>query len=191
VPQACQQAPARAMHVQQCAGSGSSFCEAHSNSGLHKSASRSGPITASPRSIASPCCACTAGTLCCTCQRIFELKRHFCCMQEVLGLLCQVIELGCTYLIITTATSKYQPLEEPWFAAEGGFVPITQAFATCIAAVGSGVLLAGMLTGHVDGAGTLLLLSLTRFRCCFTLCRQPRGSCSTTGLIWFISSWQY
>jgi hypothetical protein len=81
-------------------------------------------------------------------------------MQEVLGLLCQFIQLGCTYLIITTASSKYQPLEEPWFAVEGGFVPVMQAFATCIATVGSGVLLAGVLTGHVDGAGMLLLLLL-------------------------------
>lgn len=73
--------------------------------------------------------------------------------QEVLGLLCQVAQLASTYLIITTATNKYRPLEDPWFAVVPGAVPVLQAFATSIAAVGSGVLLAGVLTGHVDGAG--------------------------------------
>lgn len=72
--------------------------------------------------------------------------------KEVLGLLCQFVQLGCTYLIITTATSKYQPLEHPWFSIEAASTPIIQAFATAIAAVGSGVLLAGVLTGNVDGA---------------------------------------
>lgn len=52
-------------------------------------------------------------------------------------------------------TSRYQPLEQPWFSLEPGPVPLLQAFATCIAAVGSGVLLAGVLTGNVDGAGVL------------------------------------
>ena len=73
--------------------------------------------------------------------------------QEVLGLACQFVQLASTYLIISTAISKYQPLEQPWFLVEAGPVPLLQAFATGIAGVGSGVLLAGVLTGHVDGAG--------------------------------------
>lgn len=85
------------------------------------------------------------------CRRLLGFVFHV--LQEVLGLLCQFVQLGCTYLIITTATSKYQPLEQPWFSIEAAPTPIIQAFATAIAAVGSGVLLAGVLTGNVDGAG--------------------------------------
>lgn len=74
-------------------------------------------------------------------------------LQEILGLFCQFLQLGSTYFIITSATNKYQPLEEPWFQVQQGPVPYFQALATCITAVGSGVLLAGVLTGHVDGTG--------------------------------------
>lgn len=72
--------------------------------------------------------------------------------KEVLVLFCQGLQLGSTYLLITTATRRYQPLEQPWFSLEPGAVPLLQALATCIAGVGSGVLLAGVLTGNVDGA---------------------------------------
>jgi hypothetical protein len=35
-------------------------------------------------------------------------------------------------------------------------IPMFQALATAIAAVGSGVLLAGFMTGHVDGEGKIM-----------------------------------
>lgn len=85
----------------------------------------------------------------------------------MLGLFCQFLQLGSTYLIITSATNKYQPLEEPWFTLEPGPVPYLQAFATCIAAVGSGVLLSGVLTGDVDGAGMCCDVL-----CCAVVCRD-------------------
>jgi hypothetical protein len=37
--------------------------------------------------------------------------------------------------------------------AEFATIPLFQGLATAIAAVGSGVLLAGFMTGHVDGEG--------------------------------------
>lgn len=38
---------------------------------------------------------------------------------------------------------------------EVGIIPVFQGLATAIAAVGSGVLLAGFMTGHADGQGGL------------------------------------
>jgi hypothetical protein len=52
-------------------------------------------------------------------------------------------------------------------------VPLLQALATCIAGVGSGVLLAGVLTGNVDGAGVLCSAVL-----CGMLCMLV-GGCNT------------
>lgn len=69
----------------------------------------------------------------------------------MLNLCCQVLQLGSTFLIINSSTSKHQPLPKPWFMAEFATIPLFQALATAIAAVGSGVLLAGFMTGHVDG----------------------------------------
>jgi hypothetical protein len=46
------------------------------------------------------------------------------------------------------------------FMAEFATIPMFQALATAIAAVGSGVLLAGFMTGHVDGEGVWY------FMCC-------------------------
>jgi hypothetical protein len=36
------------------------------------------------------------------------------CLQEVLNLFCQVLQLGSTFLIINSSTSKHQPLPKPW-----------------------------------------------------------------------------
>jgi hypothetical protein len=47
----------------------------------------------------------------------------------------------------------YKLLQQGQFTVEAGAVPLLQDFATCIAAVGSGVLLTGVLTGNVDGTG--------------------------------------
>ncbi len=40
------------------------------------------------------------------------------------------------------------------FSVNVDVISVLQGLATMVAAVGSGVLLAGFMTGHVDGAGT-------------------------------------
>uniref|UniRef100_A0A383VMF1 CAAX prenyl protease 2/Lysostaphin resistance protein A-like domain-containing protein n=1 Tax=Tetradesmus obliquus TaxID=3088 RepID=A0A383VMF1_TETOB len=81
----------------------------------------------------------------------FELSTIPTAEKELLNLLCQVLQLGSTAFIINSSTSKHQPLPKPWFMTEFATIPLFQALATAIAAVGSGVLLAGFMTGHVDG----------------------------------------
>eukprot|EP00879_Flechtneria_rotunda_P029713 GHRR01032156.1.p2 GENE.GHRR01032156.1~~GHRR01032156.1.p2 ORF type:complete len:231 (+),score=92.28 GHRR01032156.1:325-1017(+) len=73
--------------------------------------------------------------------------------KEVLDVLCQLAQLASTFLIITSSTRNHQPLPKPWFQLEAGITPVCQALSTAIAAVGSGLLLSGFMTGEVNGTG--------------------------------------
>eukprot|EP00775_Hariotina_reticulata_P005170 gene5170-5408_t len=73
--------------------------------------------------------------------------------KEVLGLMCQCLQLCSTWILISRSTKQHQPLPRPWFLLEVGTVPVLQGVSTAVAAVGSGVLLSGFMTGHSDGAG--------------------------------------
>ncbi|KAF8062934.1 hypothetical protein HT031_003773 [Scenedesmus sp. PABB004] len=73
--------------------------------------------------------------------------------RELLDLGAQVLQCGSTWAILASARARHAPLPAPWFSARLGALPALQGVAAAVTAVGSGLLLAGALTGgHVDGA---------------------------------------
>jgi hypothetical protein len=74
-------------------------------------------------------------------------------LQELLNVACQLLQLAATYAIISSATSKHQPLPRPWLEVQLAATPMLQGLSAAIVAVGCGLLLSGVSSGAVDGAG--------------------------------------
>lgn len=71
--------------------------------------------------------------------------------QEYIKTIAQLLQLAATFVIVNTSTIQHKPLPQPWFTYNVNMWSLLQSVAAAVVALGSGVLVSGVMQGHSDG----------------------------------------